>query len=161
MLTGGYFRCARRNKHRFYDLIRGIFTWVDRPIVRTFLLRAMGSNRVIITLEQQVDVLEEFRTIASKWTLLLQRIECSNDSRLDRLLTLWQWHCINQAACANDHHASCLTSSSTSWMLTHVYARTYTHNLHTHTTLILSSCQILLIQCSGYNYVNIIIIIVI
>ena len=28
-------------------------------IVRTFLLRAMGSNRVILTLEQQVDVLEE------------------------------------------------------------------------------------------------------
>ena len=29
-------------------------------IVRTFLLRAMCSNRVILTLEQQVDVLEEF-----------------------------------------------------------------------------------------------------
>ena len=24
--TGGYFRMAIRNKHRFYDLIRGIFT---------------------------------------------------------------------------------------------------------------------------------------
>ena len=28
-------------------------------IVRTFLLRAMCSNRVMLTLEQQVDVLEE------------------------------------------------------------------------------------------------------
>ena len=28
-------------------------------IVRAFLLRAMGSNRVILTLEQQVDVLDE------------------------------------------------------------------------------------------------------
>ena len=28
-------------------------------IVRTFLLRAMCNNRVILTLEQQVDVLEE------------------------------------------------------------------------------------------------------
>ena len=36
-------------------------------IVRAFLLRAMGSNRVILTLEQQVDVLEELvRTIVSK-----------------------------------------------------------------------------------------------
>ena len=37
-------------------------------IVRTFLLRAMGSNRVILTLEveQQLYVLEEFRTIVSK-----------------------------------------------------------------------------------------------
>ena len=37
-------------------------------IVHTFLLRAMGSNRVILTLEQEVDVLEEFsfRTIVSK-----------------------------------------------------------------------------------------------
>ena len=34
--------------------------------MRTFLLRAMGSNRVIITLEQHVDVLEEFRTIMAK-----------------------------------------------------------------------------------------------
>ena len=30
------------------------------------VLRAMGSNRVIITLEQHVDVLEGFRTIVSK-----------------------------------------------------------------------------------------------
>ena len=38
---------------------------VHRP---TFLLRAMCSNRVILTLEQQVDVLKEFsiRTIVSK-----------------------------------------------------------------------------------------------
>ena len=35
-------------------------------IVRTFLLRAIGSNRVIITLEQQVDVLEESMTSVSK-----------------------------------------------------------------------------------------------
>ena len=44
-------------------------------IVRTFLLRAIGSNRVIITLEQQVDVLEESMTIVSKGTLILQRME--------------------------------------------------------------------------------------
>ena len=37
-------------------------------IVRTFLLRAMGCNRAILTLEveQQLYVLEEFRTIVSK-----------------------------------------------------------------------------------------------
>ena len=62
--TGGYFWWARRNKHRFHDFIRGIF--IFELIVRTFLLRSMGSNRVILTLEQQVDVLEEFRTIVSK-----------------------------------------------------------------------------------------------
>ena len=44
-------------------------------IVRTFLLRAMGSNWVILTLEQQLGVLEDSRTIVSKWTLLLQRMQ--------------------------------------------------------------------------------------
>ena len=41
-------------------------TYLLDLIVRTFLLRAIGSNRVIITLEQQVDVSEEFKTIVSK-----------------------------------------------------------------------------------------------
>ena len=52
------------NKHRFYDLIRGIFTLID--IVRVFLFRAMGSSGEIITLEHHVDVIEELRTIVSK-----------------------------------------------------------------------------------------------
>ena len=40
--------------------------YIFELIVRTFILRSMGSNRVILTLEQLVDVLEEFRTIVSK-----------------------------------------------------------------------------------------------
>ena len=52
----------------------------------------------------------------------------SNDSRLDRSLTVT----LHQAGCQCDHHASCSTSASTNWMLTHVYARTYAH-IHIHT----------------------------
>ena len=48
----------KRNKRSFYDVIRGILILLEL-IVRTFLLRAMPSYRVILTLEQQVDVLEE------------------------------------------------------------------------------------------------------
>ena len=44
-------------------------------IVRTFILRAMGSNRVILTLERQVDVLEEYvQDNRVEVNLLLQRV---------------------------------------------------------------------------------------
>ena len=138
--SGGYFWWVRRNKHRFYDFIRGIFTWVDRSYI---FLRAMCSTRVILSLEQQVDVLEELvrdNRVEVNFTLATNGMDngASNDSQTDIAVDSivhwhWQWHCINQAAIANDHHASCSTSSSTSWMLTHLYARTCTHiSTYTH-----------------------------
>ena len=47
-------------------------------IVRTFLLRAMGSNRVIVTLEQHVDVLDELvrdNRVEVKFTLATNGME--------------------------------------------------------------------------------------
>ena len=49
-----------RNKHRLTVSIissaRDLFTFVDRSYIS---FESPGSNRIIITLEQQVDVLEE------------------------------------------------------------------------------------------------------
>ena len=52
--------------------------------VLTFLLRAMRSNRVLLTVVQQVDVLEEFSELYScnEWN------GASKDCRLDRSLTV-------------------------------------------------------------------------
>ena len=50
---------------KIYNLLSNSLAYLLELIVRTFLLRDMGSNRVIITLEQQVDVLEESRTSVS------------------------------------------------------------------------------------------------
>ena len=57
-------------------------------IVRTFLLRAMCSNRVIRTLEQQVDVLEELvrdNRVDLNFTLATNGMDngASNDSHTD------------------------------------------------------------------------------
>ena len=57
-------------------------------IVRTFLLRAMCSNRVILTLEQQVDVLEQLvrvNRVEVNFTLATNGIDndASNDSHTD------------------------------------------------------------------------------
>ena len=56
--------------------------------VRTFLLRAMCSNRVILTLEQQVDVLEQLvrvNRVEVNFTLAMNGIDndASNDSHTD------------------------------------------------------------------------------
>ena len=69
-------------------------------IVRTFLLRAMCSNRVSLTLEQQVDVLEELvrdNRVEVNFTLATNGMDngASNDSRLDRTLTMT----LHQAGC--------------------------------------------------------------
>ena len=56
-------------------------------IVRTFLLRAMCSNRVILTLEKQVDVLELVRDnrVEVNFTLAMNGMDngASNDSHTD------------------------------------------------------------------------------
>ena len=57
-------------------------------IVRTFVLRVMCSNRVILTLEQQVDVLEELvrdNRVDLNFTLATNGMDngASNDSHTD------------------------------------------------------------------------------
>ena len=118
--------------------------------VRTFLLNAMCSNRVILTLEQQVDVLEELvrdNRVKVNFTLATNVMDNgASCRRLDRSLT------------AGDTASSRLPVRSPCIMLnffehqlnadsrahTHIHTSLY---LHTHTTLILC----LFIKCSGYN----------
>ena len=57
-------------------------------IVRIFLLRAMGSNRAILTLEKQVDVLEELvrdNRVEVNFNLATKGMDngASNDSHTD------------------------------------------------------------------------------
>ena len=116
--TGGYFRWAKRNADgiKIISMISSVAYLLDL-IVRAFLLRDMGSNRIILTLEQQVDVLEELvrdNHVKVNFTLatngmVLQMIVI-HYSRLDRSLTVT----LHQTGCQCKHHASCWTSSSTS-----------------------------------------------
>ena len=89
-------------------------------IVRTFLLRGMCSVRAILTLEQQLNVLEELVrdnrvevnfTLATRmeWKMVLQMVVIHST-----IHTLQLTRSLHQACCQCDHHASCSTSSSTS-----------------------------------------------
>ena len=116
-------------------------------IVHTFLLRAMCSNRVILTLEQQVDVLEEFvrdNRVEVNFTLATNGMDngASNDRHTDIRPTVdsivhWQWHCIKQAANAIImHHARLLQAPAECWLTcthahTHIIISTYTHYINT------------------------------
>ena len=134
-------------------------------IARTFLLRAMCSNRVSLTLEQQVDVLEKLvrdNRVEVNFTLETNGMDngASNDSHtLDTDVTVdsivhWQWHCIKQAANAIImHHAWRLQAPAECW-LTCTHAHTTSLYLHTHTTLLIY----LFIKCSGYDNYNTIIV---
>ena len=125
-------------------------------IVHTFLLRVMG--RVILTLEQQVDVLEEFardNRVEVNFTLATNGMDngASNDRH-----TLIETLQLTRSFTDSDTASSRLPMRSSCIMLdffkhqlnadsrvrTHVHTSSY---LHTHTTLILY----LFIKCSGYN----------
>ena len=131
-------------------------------IVLTFLLRAMCSNRVSLTLEQQVDILEESvrdNRVEVNFTLATNGMDngASNDSHTDITvdsIVHWLWHCIKQAASAIImHHARRLQAPAECW-LTCTHAHTTSLYLHTHTTLLIY----LFIKCSGYdNYITIIV----
>ena len=96
--------------------------------VLTFLSRAMGSNRVLLTVVQQVDVLEEFSELYScnEW---------NGQMTVDSIVH-WQWHCIKQAAIIM-HHARLLQAPAECW-LTGTQAHRPTHistHIHYITTL--------------------------
>ena len=90
-------------------------------IVRTFLLRAMCSNRVLLTLEHQVDVLEELvrdNCVELNFTLATNGMDngASND-RHTLIQTLQLTRSINDSDTASSKlpmRSSCSTSSSTS-----------------------------------------------
>ena len=127
-------------------------------IVHAFLLRAMCSNRVILTLEQQVDVLEEFvrdNRVEVNFTLATNGTDngASND-RHTLIETLQLTRSFNDSDPASSRlpmRSSCIMLdffkhqlNADSRVCTHIHTSSY---LHTHTTLILY----LFIKCSGYN----------
>ncbi len=118
---GGRFRWARRNKHRFYDFIRSIFTWVDRSYIAFESHGQYYNNYYIRTAG------ECFRGVGSGQSCRSELYSVSLAANMEWCFKMIVKQSLHQTGCQCDHHASCSTSSSTSWTLTHVYTRTYTH----------------------------------
>ena len=112
-------------------------------IVHTLLLRAMGSNRVILTLEQQVDVLEELvrdNRADLNFTLATNGMDncASNDSYTDLTLQLTRsFTDIETASSRLPLRSSCIMLNFFKHQLnadarvrTHIHTSLYLHTLH-------------------------------